>query len=244
MNNEKNKINSRIEKNNLNEINRLNQRGNRMLSIIDLLNDNTLDANIAAYLLKKMQENISFLTCALQSGTGKTTLMASMLNLIKPGIKIKSIEEIPENIRDNTLYLVHEIGSGPYYSYLWGEQAEQFFRLTNKASIATGLHANSMERLKQILFQQLNVHKKIFKNIKLILFMNIINGKRRITEIFEINNNEFSLISKFNKENNKFENSFKIKSNYKEFIEKLKNKNTNHLENIRKEFLKWKQKDS
>ncbi len=229
------KIERKIEKNNLKEIKRLNQRGGRMLSIIDLLNDNSLSLEMASYLLVKIQENPSFLTAALKSGTGKTTLMGALLNLLKPGIKIKSIQEIPEKTSQNIKYLVHEIGKGPYYSYIW-KQAKNFFSITENSTIVSCIHANSLEEIKEKL-KKLDVKEKHFENLDLILTMKFLD-KRRVTEIYE-NNRKIKLLFKFNYEKKKFINvgNVKIEEKAKKFLKNLKKRKIAKIEDVRREFL-------
>lgn len=218
-----------MEKNNLEEIKRLNQRGGKMLSIIDLVERKTLSLDMAAFLFKKMYgENPSLLTSALKSGTGKTTLMASLLNLIKPGIKIQSIEKIPES-EPKVRYLVHEIGSGPYYSYLWGEKARNFFSLPN---IATCIHSSSLKEIKEKM-KRLDVRED-FENLKLILIMKKLD-RRRVTEVYY----KSKLIFNWNKEKKEFKNlGVKIDKEYKNLIKKLISTNIRSLKEIRKEVLK------
>jgi Flp pilus assembly CpaF family ATPase len=66
----------------LEEINRCNQRGGRMLSIRDLLDAGTLNEEMAAYLLAVISTGNSFLVGARPGGVGKTTVMAALLNFI------------------------------------------------------------------------------------------------------------------------------------------------------------------
>ena len=79
---------NQLNQHNLKQIRGLNQRGGRMLSIIDLLEAGTVNSEMAGFLLYAMNNNLSFLTAANPSGTGKTTLMGAILNLLKPGVKI------------------------------------------------------------------------------------------------------------------------------------------------------------
>jgi Flp pilus assembly CpaF family ATPase len=69
--------------NNLREINSLNQRGGRMLSVVDLIDDGTLDARTSGLLLSFMAAEASFLTAAGPGGVGKSTLMAVLLSFLR-----------------------------------------------------------------------------------------------------------------------------------------------------------------
>lgn len=153
-----------VEENNLEQIKRLNERGGRMLSIVDLIKDGTLDAELVSYLLYCMSRGGSILTAAGPSGTGKTTLMGALLNLISPGTRIETVTDskyFGSPRKDSVYYLAHEINNAPYYGYIWGSDARQFFELAKEDSIAASVHANSLEEVKQLLFHNCDSEIKI-----------------------------------------------------------------------------------
>jgi Flp pilus assembly CpaF family ATPase len=55
------------------EIDRCNQRGGRMLSIVDLIDAGTMSPELAAYSLAAIGGGASFMVGALPGGAGKTT---------------------------------------------------------------------------------------------------------------------------------------------------------------------------
>ena len=55
------------------EIDRCNQRGGRMLSVVDLIEAETLSAELAAYCLAAVGQGASFMVGALPGGAGKTS---------------------------------------------------------------------------------------------------------------------------------------------------------------------------
>ena len=72
---------NRLEKkidNHIQEISKCNQRGSRMLSIVDLINANTLDKRMAAYFLATISKGISFLVGSNPGGSGKTPIMVAL----------------------------------------------------------------------------------------------------------------------------------------------------------------------
>ena len=184
-----------------------------MLSIIDLLKDNTLNERMAGFLLYMMLNNLSFLTAANPSGTGKTTLMGSLLNLLKPGVEIRTIKNKRDlEIKDESpeeRYLIHEIGDGPYYSYLWGKEIDKFLKLGDKATIASCIHADTLKELKDIFLEPpLSVKNKNLLNLDLILFMTMKGGfysrKRRVSRVYGSLKNEFILLYEWNSEKDGF----------------------------------------
>lgn len=255
-----------IEKNNIKEIKKLNQRGGRMLSLIDLLEDNTLNMEMASFLLFSMLNNSSFLTAANPSGTGKTTLMGALLNLLKPGIEIKTVEQASHldsnkyDLNENLRFLIHEIGNGPYYSYIWGKAVNNFFGLTKKARVTSCIHADTLKELKEIVFNPpLLVEKDYFYNLDLILFMTMegdfYSRKRRVSSVYGCTENNFIKLYEWNQESDNFNKCnldtyldfisnnnrlSKIESeiqNCHDFIEKLKRQDINTILEVRKEIL-------
>ncbi|MFW5976554.1 MAG: hypothetical protein ACOCQS_01270 [Bacillota bacterium] len=230
-------VNSILEKHNFKEINNLNQRGGRMLSIIDLLKDGTLNSEIAGFLLYSMMENKSFLTAANPSGTGKTTLMGALLGLLKPGVRIKTINNHinPDNIQDhkNIRFLIHEIGDGPYYSYIWGKDVSNFFQLGGQNSLASCMHADTLKEMKNILFNPpLSVNEIDFYNLDLILFMkmsgNFTSRIRRISEIYGSCDNKFIKLYEWESKTDKFK-----RKEINKFLKFISNKKDNSLADIK-----------
>ena len=66
-------------------VNRSNQRGGRMLSVIDLLEAGTLDRTKAAWLLARILSGASFLVGARPGGAGKTAVMGALLTMLPAG---------------------------------------------------------------------------------------------------------------------------------------------------------------
>lgn len=65
------------------------------ITILDLINSNTISPEIAAYLWYAMDLKLSFMVIGV-TGSGKTTTLNATINLVKESSKIVSIEDIPE----------------------------------------------------------------------------------------------------------------------------------------------------
>ena len=79
------------------ELDRCNQRGGRMLSMIDLLEAETLGLDLAAWLMARVAGGASFLVGARPGGAGKTTVMCALLNLAPADRPI--VAATPEAVR-------------------------------------------------------------------------------------------------------------------------------------------------
>jgi hypothetical protein len=186
-----------VEEHNFQQIEMLNQRGGRTLSIVDLIRAGTISAEMAGCAMRAMQQGASLLTGARPSGAGKTTLMAAMLHLLPPDVPIVTVER-PAVIAEaqthrparRACYLAHEIGAGRYFGYIWGRNVAEFLNLVDgPRRVATCLHADTLEETEEILAAPpLSAGRDILEKIGLVLFMRIDRTaggyRRRVTTMY------------------------------------------------------------
>lgn len=179
---------SPLESANWNEIAALNQRGGRCLSLVDLIEAGTISSDLAAACAWAVWRGSSLLTAARHGGTGKTTLMASLLMFMPPGEAIVTISHprVVGRIREMPAEppvwaLAHEIGSGQYYGYIWGRTVADYLGLAARGQrVASCLHADTMDELRAALLgPELAVAAGDLGRIGLILFMRAVDGRRR-----------------------------------------------------------------
>lgn len=181
---------------NIRQIEMLSQRG-ETLSIVDLVNANTLSVEMAAFLFAMMSDNASFLTAAKPGNAGKTTLMACILMFLPSDTRIVTIggpsamAQTPQDGNGSVCYLCHEIGNGPWYGYLWGKHVGEYFKRVSKyRSIASCMHADTTEEMRGILLSDaLDVAEEDFRKLDFILFMNLEQKggqfTRRVSTLYE-----------------------------------------------------------
>lgn len=146
------------EQQNIQTIERLNQRGGRMLSVVDLVAAGSLSLQAAAYLLYRIRRGASFLTAANPGGAGKTAVMGALLALTPPGAVLREIRSA-RDLRDwrtdpecPTWHVCQELGAGMIPGYLWGNSIPAYFALRGAGSyLATNLHADTLEEVRQAL---------------------------------------------------------------------------------------------
>jgi flagellar protein FlaI len=167
-----------VECRNLREIERLNQRGGRSLSIVDLVADGTLTAEMAAFCWQAVHGGVSYLTGAVPGGAGKTTLMAGLLGFLPPGERVVTVGDrsaidsaLAGDLSQPATLLAHEIGRGHWFGYIWGPEAVDFFSLAGSGVRAvTCLHADDAEQAWGIL-GPLGVARESFESVPLQLFI-------------------------------------------------------------------------
>jgi ABC-type cobalamin/Fe3+-siderophores transport system ATPase subunit len=187
-----------IERHNHQQIEQLNQRGGRTLSIVDLIQAGTLSVEMAAYAMRAMHQGASLLTGARPGGAGKTTLMAAILNFLPPEVPLITVDGshvisqgLERSATDPACYLAHEIGSGDWYGYIWGRDVADFFSLIDgNRRVASCLHADTLDEVTGILCSApLGVPRSALSRVGVVLFMHVARGagghQRRVATFWE-----------------------------------------------------------
>jgi len=178
------------------EINRCNQRGGRMLSIVDLIQAGTISRDLAAYALAAIGNGASFLVGAMPGGAGKTTVMGALLNFVPFDVRLAPADGIPaiergvSNPAPRRCYICHEIGSGHYYAYLWGRALRAYFDLPQAGHmLATNLHADTYEQARAQICGDNDVSVAALQRMNLMFFLSIgrsgLGIRRRIETVWE-----------------------------------------------------------
>lgn len=187
----------------------LNQRGGRMLSLVDLIKAGTISLELASEMILIVSRGGSFLTAAGPGGVGKTTLMGALLAFLPPDTEIVTVEGpatlkgLARSSSDRAAYrraegrkasrrgnqrclMVHEIGSGSYFGYLWGPAVAEYFSFHEEGfTLASNLHAMSYEQARdQLTGPTLGVADEHFGGVDIIACMARDSGKRRVTSVW------------------------------------------------------------
>jgi len=175
-----------------------NQRGGRMLSLVDLIDAGTVDLPLAAYLAAAMRSGASLLVGARPGGAGKTAVMCALLNFLPDHTVIRPVDRpavLEHGQRDarpgDTCYLAHEIGSGHYYAYVWGGQARAFLRLAARGHIiASNLHADTLEETRDQLCRENGVAQEHLDAVTLQVYLRVERASgwavhRRVSHVYE-----------------------------------------------------------
>ncbi len=116
-----------------------NQRGGRLLSLVDLLEAGTVNLPLAGYLAAVMRRGSSLLVGARPGGAGKTAVMVALLNLrlqMSRCVRSRSGDAAggvwPILRLDRRATWPTRSGKGWYYAYLWDDQARAFFELAGR----------------------------------------------------------------------------------------------------------------
>ena len=166
-----------------------------MLSIVDLIEADTITVELAAYALAAIGNGASFLTGALPGDAGKTTVMGALLNFVPAAVVLEAADGMPAIQRGmqqtkRQCYICHEIGRGPYYAYLWGGDLRAYFGLLDAGHmLATNLHADSYDQARRQICQENGVPIAQLRKMNVMFFIEMgrAGGRtaRHIAEVWE-----------------------------------------------------------
>ncbi len=169
-----------------------------MLSIVDLIQRKTLDIPLAAYLMARISKGSSFLVGASPGAAGKTNVMCALLNFLPISTKIITVSsrDILSDIltrasSENICCLAHEIGSGHFFAYLWGEELRLFIKCAKYGHIVvSNLHADNPAQTKFQIVKQNNTPLDMFYKINLLIYLELkksesFNIQREIASVYE-----------------------------------------------------------
>lgn len=244
-----------IESHNHRQIEQLNQRGGRSLSIVDLVRTNTMSVQMAACAMRAMADGASLLTGARPGGAGKSTLLGALLGLLPPDVPLITVDS-PQIIEEGfgrpasepACYLVHEIGSGHWYGYLWGKHVADYLSLIDgQRRIASCLHADTLEELTDILSSPpLSVAHETLGRLGLILFIHVVSGRtrnRRVVSFWESDGcGGHCPVFRWNKEHDEFAPEVALHDpetlvRYQAFIQRLVAEGDTEMDVVRRKVL-------
>ena len=237
-------------------INDCNQRGGRMLSLVDLIDAGTVDLPLAAYLAAAMRSGASLLVGARPGGAGKTTVMCALLNFLPDETVIRAVDS-PSVLRQaeqdpspgRACYLAHEIGAGRFYAYVWGKDAQAFFALPAGGHlVASNLHADTLTETRDQLCRDNPVDPAHLAGVTLKLYLKVSRGAgssatRIVNAVYGSDGAEDRLLWTLQKGGTfrRVDDSSRVSSEqegaYADLLTKLRAEDLRTIEDVRRELL-------
>lgn len=202
----------------------------KKFSIIDIINYGTIDIKTAAYLWLIIENPV---ICKLiingPTGSGKTTFLNAILNFIPINKRIVAIEErvselnIPlenyfviitdsNNPRKTAFQaLVNTLRQRPDYivvGEIRGKETKIFFQALNTghAGLTTFHSKNIHEMINRLTSQELGIEEKVIHSLKTAIFIGYQGvSKRKVYSIYEITEDDYIEVAKYNSVENKME---------------------------------------
>ena len=235
-----------------------NQRGGRMLSLVDLIDAGTVDLPLAAYLAAAMRAGASLLVGARPGGAGKTAVMAALLNFLPNPTAIRAVGSrsvLDAACREGQpgAVCIWPTKSGwVVLRHLWGEEARDFFALTGRGcSIASNLHADTLEETRDQLCLENGVDPAHLAAVTLKVYLRVDHSdswslRRRVSDVYEGDGVRDRLLWRWDRRS-LFERqdvasrvvSPVAESAYSKLLVTLRRRNIRDIENVRRVLLEF-----
>ncbi|MBI4282788.1 MAG: hypothetical protein HY672_04825 [Chloroflexi bacterium] len=168
------------------------------VTIVDLIRNGTLTAEIAATLWVAMDRGLSLVVTAIPRLAGKTTTTNALLSLLPPEAPIHYLsgEEVEmdylKKAATGGYLVVGEFSYGGMPGYIWGSPVRRVFdTMTAGYSLAAALHSSGLEETFDIICQGNRVSDEAASRIDLVLYIRRFGyypGRfwRRLAEVHEV----------------------------------------------------------
>jgi hypothetical protein len=168
------------------------------LTLVDLVTNGTMNANIAATLASITAQQHSFVVVAVPRFAGKSTVTDAMLHCVPTNVPVHRLsgEEAEMDrlkLKGSGGYLVvGEFSRGPVPGYIWGSPVRKVFETMRAGySLSTALHAPSMEEAYAAICQANSVPDKDASRLTYMVYIERRGDDedsfwRRIAQVYEV----------------------------------------------------------
>jgi hypothetical protein len=172
----------------LTAVNRSNQRGGRMLSVVDLLEAGTLTAHQTAWILSRILRGSSWLVGARPGGAGKTTVMSALLAMVPRDVPVwlTNAGSGWDECRSGDYVVSYELSPGFYDAYIWGQDVVRMTELgTAGCRIVSNLHADTLEQARAQIVGECGAAEAGFRAFQMFLPLSLKGSRFSATPIVE-----------------------------------------------------------
>ncbi len=168
------------------------------VSIVELIRNGSMNADMAAVLWAAVDEQVSYLTAAVPRKAGKSTTSGAALDLRRPEVPLRVVTGEPEEMatleqeRSGGYLQIEEISQGRRPTYIWGEPVQHVFRsLRAGYALQASLHAPDVAEAVRIVAEDNGVGDDLTAVFKLVLYIERLGEEetgfsRRLAEVYEL----------------------------------------------------------
>jgi type IV secretory pathway ATPase VirB11/archaellum biosynthesis ATPase len=168
------------------------------ITLVELVRNGTLSADMAAVLWSAVDEEVSFVTAAVPQLAGTSTLSHAILDMRRPDIPLSEVAGEPELMarlqqeQRGGYLVVGEFSRAPVPGYIWGEPVRRVFStLSAGYALQTTLHAPSIDATVEQISRANGVPDEDASRVKLILYVERFGAHlndfwRRLVEVYEL----------------------------------------------------------
>lgn len=183
-------------------VNRSNQRGGRMLSVVDLMEADTLTPAQAGFLTARIEAGASVLVGASPGGAGKTAVMGALLTMLPPGESMHVTHtagdfglgggggaggtETWRTAGTGDCLVAYEISPASYEAYIWGGDLREFLeRGLAGARLFANLHADTLDEARDQIVTDNGAARAEFNAFDIFVPITVAGGLGRRSRVVE-----------------------------------------------------------
>ena len=155
-------------------------QGDYSRTIIDLINANTMDLELASFLVDKVRSGSSYITGSGPGGIGKTTTMHALLPFVPKNLPFLTAlpgEIKPIKQKRHSVVISNELSDHPPPTYLWDKELRDYFNLLESGHILiSNVHADNHDEAFQQMVTENDVPERQFRAINLLIFICLEGG--------------------------------------------------------------------
>ena len=158
-------------------------------SLLDLLELNTFDLDLAAWCVSLVSRGASYITGSGPGGIGKTTTMHSLLSFVPDDLsfQIALPGEVSQVGAGRHCVISNELSDHPPPTYLWDQDLRDFLALSEQGHIlVANVHADDLDETHGQIVGECKVPESQFRAINLLIFICLEGGnppgERRIKD--------------------------------------------------------------
>ena len=158
-------------------------------SLLDLLELNTFDLDLAAWCVSLVSRGASYITGSGPGGIGKTTTMHSLLSFVPDDLsfQIALPGEVSQVGAGRHCVISNELSDHPPPTYLWDQDLRDFLALSEQGHIlVANVHADDLDEIHGQIVGECKVPESQFRAINLLIFICLEGGnppgERRIVD--------------------------------------------------------------
>ena len=167
---------------------KLDNPENRTRSLIDLIEVQTVDLELAAFFASHVWRGASYITGSGPGGIGKTTTMNALLSFV--GANLPFVTALPGEVSSigatKSCVISNELSDHPPPTYLWGDDLRAFFALGDAGhTLVSNVHADNLDEIHHQIVEINQVPEEQFHAINLLIFICLEGGnppQRRIKD--------------------------------------------------------------
>jgi len=228
----------------------------RPRSLLDLIDLNMLDLDLASYLVSHVSRGASLIASSGPGGVGKSTTMRALF-AFAPGTHTFSIAmpgEIAPASNGISCVISHELSDHTPPGYLWDQDLRDFFALSTQGHmLVSNMHADELHEVRSQIVEANNVPEDQFRAINIFAFVRMegmklgagrikdTTSRRYFNEIFFTDGTSDHAAIYSNE--NGLSDSAPCDSDYRKkchaFLENMLNTEERTIEGVRQQFLNW-----